>query len=300
MNTIPNFFIVGGPKCGTTAMVEYLRTHPDIFICEPKEPNYFSDNLPETKYVDKFNDYLDLFKKATSFKIIGDASVFSMFSKVAIRNIYKSNSEAKLLIMLRNPVKMVPSYHLQIQYTLEEDIKDLYVALELEKERELGNNIPKNSKCSKLLRYSKIAKYGEQLENVYKYFPKNQVKVILFDDFIKSNRNTYKEVLDFLEIEDDGRKDFPKINEAKKAKSMFISKIVNRPPKIAKVLAKIVRKILNKPRLGLLSALDSANREVTEKKEVTIKEKNILLEIYSEDIKKTEEIINRDLSSWLE
>ena len=299
MDIRPNFFIVGGPKCGTTAMVEYLRTHPDIFISEPKEPNYFSDNLPETKYVDSLSEYLNLFKKATNFKIKGDASVFSMFSKVAIKNIYKSNSKAKLLIMLRNPIKMVPSYHLQIQYTLEEDVEDLCVVLGLERERELGNKIPKNSKCSKLLRYSEIAKYGEQLENVYKYFPKNQVKVILFDEFIKSNRNTYREVLNFLDIEDDGRRDFPKINEAKKAKSIFISKIVNRPPKFAKVLAKIARRILNKPRLGLLSALDCANREVTEKKHITIKEKNMLLEIYTKDIKKTEEILNQDLSSWL-
>ena len=87
MNNTPNFFIVGGPKCGTTAMVEYLRTHPDVFISEPKEPNYLADDMPGMKYVDTEEEYLNLFKKAGSNKVIGDASIFYMFSKEAIKNI---------------------------------------------------------------------------------------------------------------------------------------------------------------------------------------------------------------------
>ena len=83
MSNKPNFFVVGGPKCGTTAMVEFLRTHPEVFISEPKEINFFADNLPKIKFVEKLQDYLNLFKKAVNYKIIGDASIFYMFSEIA-------------------------------------------------------------------------------------------------------------------------------------------------------------------------------------------------------------------------
>ena len=136
MNTVtPNFFVVGGPKCGTTAMVEYLRTHPDVFISEPKEPNFFADDMPEMKFVDNYKDYLNLFNKATTEKIVGDASIFYMFSEDAIKNIYQLYPDAKLLIMIRNPIEMVPSFHQQILFTLDEDNINLLDALELEPER---------------------------------------------------------------------------------------------------------------------------------------------------------------------
>ena len=134
MRNSPNFFIVGGPKCGTTAMTEFLRTHEDIFISEPKEPNFFAD-MPKIEFVDNLKDYLNLFKKATKKKIIGDASIFYMFSKVALENIHEFNPDSKILVMIRNPLEMVPSFHLQILFTLEEDQEDFESALALEEKR---------------------------------------------------------------------------------------------------------------------------------------------------------------------
>ena len=92
---------------------------------------------------------------------------------------------------------------------------------------------------------------------------------------------------------------FQELMIQKKQRAIFINKIVNRPPKFAQSIAKLTRKILNKPRLGILGSLDHMNREKLEKKEITIKEKQLLLASYKEDIKKTEKILNQDLSSWL-
>lgn len=295
----PNFFLVGGPKCGTTAMVEYLRTHPDIFISEPKEPNFFADDMPQMKYVDSLKAYLNLFKKAKDEKIIGDASIFYMFSKDAIKNIHQLYPESKLLVMIRNPLEMVPSFHQQILFTLDEDNKDLDQVLSLEKERMEGKSLPKHCRSQRLLKYSEIAKYGSQIKNIYNYFPKKNVKIVLFDDFKKDNRRIYQEIISFLNLKDDGRVDFPRINDAKKPKSNFLNKIVNRPPKFAKYLAKLARKILNKPRLGILNTLDHLNREKLDKKPLTETEKKKLLSLYKEDILETSRLINKDLSLWL-
>ena len=299
MSNKPNFFVVGGPKCGTTAMVEFLRTHPEVFISEPKEINFFADNLPKIKFVEKLQDYLNLFKKAVNYKIIGDASIFYMFSEIAIKNVYNFNPEAKLLIMLRNPIDMVPSFHLQILFTDEEDIEDFDKALKLEDIRKKGKNIPKLNRAPKLLEYSQIAKYGDQLENIYKYFPKKQVKVLFFDDFKNSNQNTYLEVLDFLELADDNKTEFPRINDAKTPKSKFLNKIINRPPAFTQSIAKVLRKILNMPRLGIRSKISHMNRAAVVKKPISTTAKDKLLLMYKDDIIKTQKITNRDLSAWL-
>ena len=62
--TRPNFFIVGAPKCGTTALSEYLREHPNAFLCQPKEPHYFATDFPTHRYVTKEEAYLKLFREA--------------------------------------------------------------------------------------------------------------------------------------------------------------------------------------------------------------------------------------------
>jgi hypothetical protein len=299
MKNTPNFFIVGGPKCGTTAMVEFLRTHPEVFICEPKEPNFLADNMPDLKFVDSEIEYLNLFKNAAKAKIIGDASIFYMFSKIAIKNIFDLNPDAKILVMLRNPLEMVPSFHQQILFTLDEDEKDFEKALEKESLRKENLHIPKHCRSTKLLHYSEIAKYGEQLENIYQFFPSEQVKILLFDDFKNNNRKCYLEVLKHLELDDDGRVDFPRINEAKKAKNKIINRIVNRPPKFAKTLAKFARRILNRPRLGILNTLDHMNRDKLDKKPISKKAKQKLIDIYISDIKKTEIILKTDLRFWV-
>lgn len=295
----PNLFIAGGPKCGTTAMVEFLRTHPDIFISEPKEINFFADDMQRIKFVDNLKDYNNLFKKATGKKIISDASIFYLYSKDAIKNIYKYNPDAKILLMLRNPLEMVPSFHSQILFTDEEDTEDFGDALELETLRKRGKNIPRLNRVPKLLFYSEIAKFAEQIEVLRQFFTEEQIKIVLFDDFKRSNRETYLDVLNFLGLEDDGRIEFPRVNESKKAKSKFLNKIINRPPEFTKPIAKLLRKVLNKPRLGIRSRLSHLNRAQTVNKqpdkEVLIK----LKEIYEEDIIKLQSILKRDLTNWV-
>jgi len=295
----PNFFIAGGPKCGTTAMSGFLKTHPDIFISEPKEVNFFADDMPKIKFVNNLKDYHNLFKKATDKKIVTDASIFYLYSDTAIKKIYDYNPEAKFLVMLRNPMEMVPSFHSQILFTDEEDTPEFEKAYRLEDKRKKGKKIPKLNRVPKLLYYSEIAKYGKQLQILKQYFPESQIKVILFDDFKKSNRESYLEVLEFLELDDDGRVEFPRINDSKKAKSKFLNKIINRPPSFTQPIARFLRKILNKPRLGIRSSLSKLNRAKTVNQSLNEDMKLKLNKEYRNDIIKLQKIINRDLSIWI-
>ncbi|MEP0825293.1 MAG: sulfotransferase, partial [Nitrososphaera sp.] len=104
----PNFFIVGAQKCGTTSMYYYLKDVPGVFMCPVKEPNHFAPNVRETVAIDVIRDkreYLDLFRKADGNIAIGEASVFYLWDPDAPRLIRQTVPNAKIIIMLRDPIE---------------------------------------------------------------------------------------------------------------------------------------------------------------------------------------------------
>ena len=116
----PNFFIVGAPKAGTTSLYAYLSMHPEVFMPSTiKEPDYFShkailaQNLYyNTTHVTNLEEYLDLFSLANGEKAIGEASVSYLYYQEAARNLYDFNPEARIIIILREPVERAFSHYL--------------------------------------------------------------------------------------------------------------------------------------------------------------------------------------------
>jgi len=145
MNIAPNFFIIGAPKTGTTALSEYLKDHPNIFFCPVKEPHFF--DLDTSKRL-KLNlqTYLSLFAEADPalHQAVGEGSTGYLFSKVAVSEILKFNPNSKFIVMLRNPVDLVQSWHSEMYYEGVEDVVDFEKAWKLEQERRQGRNIPKS------------------------------------------------------------------------------------------------------------------------------------------------------------
>ncbi len=196
-----NCFLAGSPKCGTTALVKYLNDHQDFIVSSHKESNYFMHDAPNIRHVKNEKEYNLLFNDFKGQeKVFCDASIFYTHSDVAIKNIHDYNKDAKIILMFRDPMAMIPSFHTQLLYTLEEDISDIEQAWLAEDARKNNKQIPQHSRESKLLYYSEIAKYNKQLLEVYRYFPKTQVKVVLFDEFKASTVEVYKDVLSFLDF----------------------------------------------------------------------------------------------------
>ena len=106
-----NLFIVGAPKCGTTAWFEYLRTHPDIFFPPVKESCYFALDLPNFRLTRTEADYAKLFAGAGNKRIIGEASAMYLFSSTAAEAIHAHNPRSKILIFLREQEEYLPSLH---------------------------------------------------------------------------------------------------------------------------------------------------------------------------------------------
>ena len=241
----PNLFIVGAAKSGTSALWLFLRQHPDIFMSKLKEPRFFcKDKIEESerfykenlrllnkgclffrRYLDRpffqfktEEDYLSLFANWKTEKIAGEASPIYLDSEVAAREIYSFNPDAKVIIMLRDPVEFMYSAHSQ-ELRANETVKDFKKALSLEEERRKGKHLPKFSPLSlpSILFYSERAKFTEQIERYYDVFDPKQIKVIIYDDFKKDNAKVYWEVLEFLGVDPSFTPKFESVNVNKKS-----------------------------------------------------------------------------------
>ena len=198
--TYPNLFLVGVPKAGTTSLYNYLRSHPDIFLSDAKEPYFFADDLDAKSKVHSEEQYLRLFEGGKDFWIRGEATPAYVFSRIAAKNIAMKCPEARILIALRNPVDMLYSLHGHFLKMLDEDVLDFETALALQDARKQGKRIPETCKEPKFLQYYEVARYSEQIERYLDALDRNQIKIILYDDLTQSPSQCFRSILEFLEV----------------------------------------------------------------------------------------------------
>lgn len=246
----PNLFIVGAPKCGTTAWVEYLRTHPDIFFPEVKEPHYFASDIPKMRWTHDFGEYEELFAKAGDAKVVGEASVMYLCSTNAAQEIRAYNPRSKILVFLRAQEDFLPSLHHQFLYRFTESIEDFETAWQVSGKRP-PDTIPKVCRHPKLLDYKAMGRFGDQLDRYFDLFPQDQIRIVRFDEWTRDPRAVYLQILDFLGLEDDGRKEFPPVNEAKAHRNKLIGKFLNQPPRAVQIAVRWIRKLTGRRTLGI-------------------------------------------------
>jgi glycosyltransferase involved in cell wall biosynthesis len=208
---VPDFFIVGHPKSGTTALYDALLRHPQIFMPANKEPWFFSSELaprepprpsgtgwtPQT-----LEEYLALFDDAGADQRAGEASVPYLWSRTAAQRIAEVRPQARIVAILREPASFLRSLHLQFVQTYIETEKDLRKALSLEQSRREGRNVPRNSYWPGATLYSDHVRYVEQLRRYHEAFPAEQVLVLIYDDFRHDNEAVLRAVLRHLEVDD--------------------------------------------------------------------------------------------------
>jgi hypothetical protein len=201
----PDFFIVGHSKSGTTALYEMLRSHPQIFMPDLKEPVYFASELPRQAHryraPETLEEYLDLFEPAAPGQVTGEASASYLWSRSAAAAIAQARPDAKIIAILREPASFLRSLHMQNLQSHYEDQKDLGRALELEGERREGRSVPRRSLWPQVLLYSEHVRYVEQLRRYHQVFPPEQVLVLIYDDFREDNEGTVRGVLRFLGVD---------------------------------------------------------------------------------------------------
>ncbi|HUB35263.1 MAG TPA: sulfotransferase [Solirubrobacteraceae bacterium] len=207
---LPDFFIVGHPKCGTTALYEMLRRHPRIYMPDLKEPWYFaSDMRPRFQPArtgetpDTLESYAALFASATPEQRVGEASSSYLSSHTAAERIAEVCGGARVVAIVREPASFLCSLHLQLLRDHVETERDFGRALALEQARAAGAEIPRRSHLPQLLRYSEHVRYVQQLRRYHALFPAERVQVLIYEDFRANNAATVRAVLRFLEVDEE-------------------------------------------------------------------------------------------------
>ncbi len=219
---VPDFFIVGSPKTGTTALYRMLRRHPQIYMPDVKEPQFLAADMApceklahkprERMYPQTLEQYLALFDGATPAQRAGEASTFYLWSRSAAERIAELQPEARIIAILREPASFLRSMHLMLLRWGVEGEKELRKAIELEPLRGRGKRIPRHSHRPQLLQYSDHVRYVDQLRRHHAHFPRERVLVLIYEDFHGDNDATVRGVLRFLDVDDRAPVDVMNVN----------------------------------------------------------------------------------------
>ncbi len=233
-----DFFIVGAPKCGTTAMYSYLRSHPSVFFPERKEPHYFGTDLDfhgEPRITQEA--YLDLFTAARPDQKLGDASVFYLMSENAAKEIRDYNPNARIVVMLRNPVDVMHSFHSQRLYNGTEEIESFAEALAAQSDRRMGMRLPARIGLRQGLFYHDLVDFATQVQRYLDSFGHESVKIVLYEDFVRDLPSIYKDLCAFLDIDTTYQPSFEAINVNKVVRSRWFRDLLkDKPEAIARAV----------------------------------------------------------------
>jgi hypothetical protein len=304
--TLPRttFFLAGAPRCGTTALARALSEHKDVCFSVPKETHFFAllpatlgPELLKQEFVRKFFDPAQLHRKA-----MGEASVSYLYSSTAIRAIDRLFPDSRFLIIVRNPLEMLPSYHAKMLFMMEENEPDFETAWHLQDIRASGRKIPRRCRDPRMLQYREIGRLGFHLANLFSIVQRSRVKVIRHEDFSRAPVAVYREVVGFLGLDDDGRSSIPRVNGTKSYRSALLHELTTRPPGVG-VSVKLARmKARDDPPLFIrvLRVLRKANVKTTQWRPLSAAMRDEIVETLRDDVLLLGSLIDRDLREWFE
>jgi hypothetical protein len=206
---VPDFFIVGNPRSGTTALYRMLRQHPQLFLPDFKEPRFFAPDAqvrahdPSRRGVRPrtLDAYTALFAGAQPGQLAGDGSPQYLRSPHAPALIAAQRPDARIVAILREPTAYLRSFHTQSVQSMVETERDFAKALALEDARRAGRELPPGVENAAWLMYSEHARYLEHLRCYESHFAAEQMLVLIYDDYRAEGDATVRRVLRFLGVE---------------------------------------------------------------------------------------------------
>lgn len=310
---LPNFFVVGAAKSGTTSLYEYMKMHPQIYMAPIKETHHFSTDIDNSKFrpnyarslnkdLSKFletdmqegifhafvkerDQYNKLFKNVKDEKAIGEITNSYLYSQEAARNIFTRFPDAKVIMMLRNPIDRAFSHYL-MDLRIGYETNDFMTALKKDMARD-----PKGWGISNL--YVEIGMYAEQVKRFIEIFPERQRRIYLFDDFKKDAGAVVKDMFTFLGVDPNVDIDYSqKFNPSFIPKNKLIGKL-NTQKKIKDWLKGVLPK-------SVKSKFKKTFYTDKDLPRITPAERKFLADIFRNDVMKLGKLLNRDLSKWVD
>lgn len=285
----PNFFIVGAPKCGTTSLYHWLDTHPEICMSKPKEPHFFHPTIESS--CRSLAEYEQCYAHALPrHAALGEASTHTVYSGEAIDEILEYQPEARFVVCLRNPVDMAVSLHNMLVHQGAQPRRDFLEAWNSDKEIWVWF-VQRSYRSGEV--YRDWCALGTHFENLARHVPEGRLMSIVLDDFVLSPQAELNRLARFLDVSAH-EAPFPRRNTARQPRSILLNRV-------AHGLGLWKRRLGFRRSLGLGRRILRAN--VTSEARVarvTPETRAILLDHFGREISRLAELLDRDLSHWLE
>ncbi len=285
MNKLPNFIIIGAGKCGTTSMHGYLNQHPQIYLCPQKETYFFVPEPTRSKLkpwgaITDIDNYSNLFKEASVDCIVGEISTTYYQYYESAKLIHQTLPQSKIIAILRNPANRAFSDY-QMHYRKGNEKQDFHALLS-----------PDN-------RFVKPGFYHSELIPFFELFDRQKIKIFLFEDLIDNSQKMMADLFDFIEVDSNFVPDISKKSRVGgMPRNQKLNLLLTKHNPLRASAASILKLFMPlELRQKIRSNLIKKN---IEKAKLTPESKKVLVEIYREDILNLQNLIDRDLSSWLQ
>ncbi|MCV9385021.1 sulfotransferase family protein [Reichenbachiella ulvae] len=301
---LPHFLIIGAGKSGTTALEAYLNQHPDIYLPAIKEPNFFAyekhhaEDFNDQETIDHFNNsitdwdsYLQLFKDAANDQVIGEISNTYLCMSESLANIKNHLPDTKLIAVIRQPAERIYSRYMHLlrvdkapEGNFDEDVLD------------------KSSIWWQRADLINEGFYYQHLKRFYEAFDSKQIKVFLHEDLLFNRDKTLADICTFLDVDPSFTfNSTTAYNKSGVVKNQFFNKLVGNKSVLIKGLKGISPAVYSKIKGNrvLKDTIERLRNKNIKKKKMSGEVKKQITNIYKEDIKNLEGLIERDLSSWL-
>jgi hypothetical protein len=306
-NQGPDFFIVGAAKGGTTAMHAYLSEHPEVFMCKRQMHMFGSDlRFGPAKRLPTWDEYLAAFARAGDAKRLGDSSAGYLYSTRAAREIKEYRPDARIIVMLRNPVEVVPALHASHIYVGDDDLVDIEEALAAEDDRREGRRIPVTNELAWALCYRDVVRFRDQLERYLETFGPDQVHVIVYDDFREDTALAFRRTLQFLDVDPDFEPKFEIVNAHHRARIRALGTVSSKPSAASSGPWMMMRRVARlmvpsrDARLWLYRRIMRANTVYERRQPLPTKLRQQLEVELADDVRGLGALLGRDLSHWVD
>lgn len=294
-NRLPNFFIIGAAKAGTTSLYEYLRQHPDIYLSYAKEPQFFSN---DDLYAKGQEFYLNtFFDRSAGYSIRGEATPHYLYYEKVARRIKAGLPEGdqKFLVILRNPIERAYSLYWNMVYEGHETLT-FPEAIRCESMREGKAELERDGRVR--FQYADSGMYAKQLRRYFKYFDRSNFHIIFQEDLKRDAQEVLDSVCKFLGISNWQLKERPrKFNESGQARSTMLQRFLRQPNALKRGLGRLFP---YRVKYHIVSRLLKWNKRSFA---YPLMDESIHQELrvtFRKDVEELASITGRDLSHWLQ
>jgi Sulfotransferase family len=294
--TLPDFFVAGAPKAGTTALHAALARHPSLYMSAVKEPKFFlTDGPPPTRggpgdlrtyreHVWRRSDYEALFDPAPTGTLRGESTPFYLYNRDALQRIRALIPDARLIVILRDPVERAHSNWTHLWSAGLDPIDDVVKAC-AEEERRIADG------WADFWHYTALGRYGEQLEHLYQVFPRDQVFLSRYRTLVEQPAQILDRICAFLGVPGGVITELPRENVTAHPEPTLRHRALSRAIRAGHaVLPSAVTSHLER-----ILQQDSPPR-----RPLTWRQRRALIPRFEADIRLLEVITNEDFSDWLQ